>query len=47
MDVSEFVSIHTDAGRPGVATVVLSRPPTNALTRQSADKASVSPAPSA
>ncbi len=34
MDVSEFVSIHTDAGRPGVATVVLSRPPTNALTRQ-------------
>jgi enoyl-CoA hydratase len=34
LDVSEFVSIHTDAGRPGVATVVLSRPPTNALTRQ-------------
>jgi enoyl-CoA hydratase len=34
MDVSEFVSIHTDAHRPGVATVVLSRPPTNALTRQ-------------
>ena len=34
MDVSEFVSIHADAGRPGVATVVLSRPPTNALTRQ-------------
>jgi enoyl-CoA hydratase len=34
MDVSEFVSIHTDAERPGVATVVLSRPPTNALTRQ-------------
>ena len=34
MDVSEFVSIHTDAQRPGVATVVLSRPPTNALTRQ-------------
>ncbi len=34
MDVSEFVSIHTDVQRPGVATLVLSRPPTNALTRQ-------------
>jgi enoyl-CoA hydratase len=34
MDVSEFVSIHTDVQRPGVATMVLSRPPANALTRQ-------------
>jgi enoyl-CoA hydratase len=32
--VSEFVSVHSDAERPGVGTVVLSRPPTNALTRQ-------------
>jgi len=32
--VSEFVSIHVDAARPGVGTVVLSRPPTNAMTRQ-------------
>ncbi len=30
----EFVSVHTDPGSPGVATVLLSRPPTNALTRQ-------------
>ena len=33
-DLSEFVSVHLDAERPGVGTVVLSRPPTNALTRQ-------------
>lgn len=32
--MSEFVSVHFDAARPGVGTVVLSRPPTNALTRQ-------------
>ncbi len=30
----EFVSIHTDPDRPGLGTVLLSRPPTNALTRQ-------------
>jgi enoyl-CoA hydratase len=32
--VSEFVSVHTSPETPGVATLVLSRPPTNALTRQ-------------
>ena len=32
--VSEFVSIHVDADHPGVGTLVLSRPPTNAMTRQ-------------
>ncbi len=32
--MSEFVSVHSVAERPGVGTVVLSRPPTNALTRQ-------------
>jgi enoyl-CoA hydratase len=32
--LSEFVSVHTDAERPGLGTIVLSRPPTNALTRQ-------------
>lgn len=32
--MSEFVSVHTSAAAPGVATLVLSRPPTNALTRQ-------------
>jgi enoyl-CoA hydratase len=32
--LSEFVSIHLDPGHPGVGTLVLSRPPTNALTRQ-------------
>ncbi|WP_390887911.1 enoyl-CoA hydratase [Candidatus Mycobacterium wuenschmannii] len=32
--MSEFVSIHADPDRPGVGTIVLSRPPTNALTRQ-------------
>lgn len=30
----EFVSVHTSAEHPGVATLLLSRPPTNALTRQ-------------
>lgn len=30
----EFVSVHSDAARPGLATLVLSRPPTNAMTRQ-------------
>ncbi|PIB80615.1 enoyl-CoA hydratase [Mycobacterium celatum] len=34
MAVTEFVSVHTDANRPGVATLLLSRPPTNAMTRQ-------------
>ena len=33
-DLSEFVSVHLDPGHPGVGTLVLSRPPTNALTRQ-------------
>ncbi len=32
--MSEFVTIHTSSRTPGVATVALSRPPTNALTRQ-------------
>ena len=32
--VTEFVSVHLDTDHPGVGTVVLSRPPTNALTRQ-------------
>jgi enoyl-CoA hydratase len=32
--LSEFVSVHLDAERPGLGTIVLSRPPTNALTRQ-------------
>src|SRR6516165_10846004 len=30
----EFVSVHVGDERPGVGTVVLSRPPTNTLTRQ-------------
>ena len=30
----EFVSIHTDDRQPGIATVLLNREPTNALTRQ-------------
>jgi len=30
----EFVSIHTDERQPGIATVLLDREPTNALTRQ-------------
>ncbi|MGE2720462.1 enoyl-CoA hydratase [Mycolicibacterium celeriflavum] len=32
--MNEFVSVHTSDERPGVATLLLSRPPTNALTRQ-------------
>jgi enoyl-CoA hydratase len=32
--VREFVSVHTHAEQPGIATLLLSRPPTNALTRQ-------------
>jgi enoyl-CoA hydratase len=32
--VREFVSIHTLDQHPGIATLLLSRPPTNALTRQ-------------
>ncbi|TFV60339.1 enoyl-CoA hydratase [Mycobacterium sp. PS03-16] len=30
----EFVGVHTHPEQPGVATLLLSRPPTNALTRQ-------------
>jgi enoyl-CoA hydratase len=33
-DMSEFVGIHVSAQRPGVGTLVVSRPPTNAMTRQ-------------
>jgi enoyl-CoA hydratase len=32
--VNEFVSLHTSDDQPGVATLLLSRPPKNALTRQ-------------
>jgi enoyl-CoA hydratase len=32
--LSEFVSIHLDVERPGVGTLVVSRPPTNTMTRQ-------------
>jgi len=32
--MSEFVGIHTHAEQPGIATLLLSRPPTNTLTRQ-------------
>ena len=32
--LSEFLSVHLDPGHPGVGTLVLSRPPTNAMTRQ-------------
>ncbi|MGH3635305.1 enoyl-CoA hydratase [Mycobacterium sp.] len=32
--MSEFVSVHFHAGRAGVGTLGLSRPPTNAMTRQ-------------
>ncbi|ART71158.1 enoyl-CoA hydratase [Mycobacterium dioxanotrophicus] len=32
--MNEFVSIVTSEAEPGIATVLLSRPPTNALTRQ-------------
>lgn len=30
----EFVGVHTHREQPGIATLLLSRPPTNALTRQ-------------
>ena len=33
-DMSEFVSIHVSEQHPGVGTLVVSRPPTNAMTRQ-------------
>jgi enoyl-CoA hydratase len=32
--VNEFVSVHVNGDRPGIGTIVLSRPPTNTLTRQ-------------
>lgn len=32
--MSEFVAVHTSAEEPGVATLVISRSPTNAMTRQ-------------
>jgi enoyl-CoA hydratase len=32
--VREFVSIHESGEQPGLATLLLSRPPTNAMTRQ-------------
>jgi enoyl-CoA hydratase len=32
--VNEFVSVHVSDEHPGIATIVLSRPPTNTLTRQ-------------
>jgi enoyl-CoA hydratase len=32
--VNEFVSVHVSDEQPGIATLLLSRPPTNALTRQ-------------
>jgi enoyl-CoA hydratase len=32
--MNEFVSVHVSDEHPGVGTLVLSRPPTNALTRQ-------------
>jgi enoyl-CoA hydratase len=32
--MNEFVSVHTGDEQPGIATLLLSRPPTNALTRQ-------------
>jgi enoyl-CoA hydratase len=32
--MSEFVSVHTSDEQPGIATLLLSRPPGNALTRQ-------------
>ena len=30
----EFVSVHTSDDQPGIATLLLSRPPSNGLTRQ-------------
>lgn len=32
--MNEFVGVHTHEAQPGIATVLLSRPPTNTLTRQ-------------
>ena len=32
--MTEFVSVHTSDEHPGIATLLVSRPPTNALTRQ-------------
>ena len=32
--MNEFVSVYVSDQRPGIATIVLSRPPTNTLTRQ-------------
>jgi enoyl-CoA hydratase len=32
--MSEFVSVHTSDEQPGIATLLLSRPPTNTLSRQ-------------
>jgi enoyl-CoA hydratase len=32
--MNEFVSVHTSDEQPGIATLLLLRPPTNALTRQ-------------
>jgi enoyl-CoA hydratase len=32
--MTEFVGVHTSDEQPGIATLLLSRPPTNALTRQ-------------
>lgn len=32
--MNEFVAVHTGDQQPGIATLLLSRPPTNALTRQ-------------
>ncbi|KAA8964799.1 enoyl-CoA hydratase [Mycobacterium sp.] len=34
MALREFAGVHLDAQRPGLGTLVLSRPPANALTRQ-------------
>ena len=32
--MNEFVSVHVSDDQPGIGTLVLSRPPTNAMTRQ-------------
>ena len=32
--MNEFVSIQVSDAQPGIGTLVLSRPPTNAMTRQ-------------
>jgi enoyl-CoA hydratase len=32
--LSEFVTVHVSADRPGIGTLAISRPPTNAMTRQ-------------